>query len=142
MRRGYYIDDISDMLTFPIAEMAGADAGGKEELDIEIEAESGKRYAEKQGSRRIWKLPFLLRTPALYAFFEELHDAVGGQTVPFYFVLDAAASPHDVFQVRKEKDFRPVPLDRFIRINGQTYQAHRYTLELTQEIDSDLTILE
>lgn len=140
MKRAYYITDISGIEEFPVYEEWVSDAfPSRRETDIALEAERGKKFVYKQGSRRVWKPYFKAITEAELAFFETLHVAVGGQETPFYFVFDVDASPGDSVLVRKEAHFEPVCVFAGL-VDGAFTRLYDYTLILTEEIDTEFEI--
>lgn len=140
MRRGYYIADGDPVTEFPVTERPDGEPDSIEESDVDFEAQSGRTYVDKQFSRGVMTLNFWL-TEAQKEFFRELHVAVGGREIPFYFVLDVSASPQQILLVRKEKDFRPRRL-RIAKVGGVRTTWWEYTLTLTEQVDDPVTIEE
>lgn len=130
--RGYFVEDISGLQEFPVAERYGSLPIGIVEGDLTMTTERGKEYVYKQFTKRVWKLTFRVSLFDL-AFFRTLHETVGGKLVPFYFMEDTADSSGSAVLVRKEPDFEPRELDQPASIDEQDIEMYDYTLILTEE---------
>lgn len=132
---GYYLSDVLDLNTFPVAERYGGMSVGWKEYDIVHETERAKKWVYKQASHKTRKLVFIL-TPAQLDFFDILHQAVGGQETAFYFVPDVD-DPDTSIYVRKEQNFDPKERDEPGMVEGVLTTLYDYTLELEQEPTDD-----
>jgi hypothetical protein len=130
-RPGYYITDVGDKQEFPIAERYGSDPIGIEEGDLELTTERGRRYIYKQFTRQTRRLVFR-GTTAQLQFFKDLHQLLGGQETPFYFLPDNDDEATVLF-VRKEKDFKPKELDQAAADSDGDTAVYDYELILTEE---------
>lgn len=137
-RPGYYITDPNSIVEFPVAPRPDAVFDDREGIDIHLQAERGKLFNYKQGEFGKYAIPFRVNDTDL-AVFRTLHDAVDGRTTPFFYVPDVDASPLNAVEVRKERDFKKRPV-MFRWENGTRVRYWDYTLELTEEIDTEFEI--
>lgn len=143
MKRAYYLADSSPLTvqTFPVSEQIDSAAPTREGLEISLQAPRGRRFIYRQGVRRHWDLKFVL-TPEQLQFFEDLDTLVAGASVVFYFIEDVDASPWSIYPVRKETDFKPQPKNQLGMVGGIASRIYEYTLQLSEEIDTEFSILE
>lgn len=126
---GYSLDGL-DWIPLPVGPRFGG-AIDKQQEDLEIVTGRGVRWIYRLYDRDYAQLTFRCTTDDI-ADFENLHNQVDGQAIPFYFSLDITASPIVSIYGKKEKGFA----------KGQMQQAadepfYDYVMTIIGEISPD-----
>ncbi len=130
-----YSLDGSDWVELPVGPRWGGQYDS-EQQDLELTTERGVRWIRRQFDRQKWVMTFRVTAEQLEDF-RTLHQAVDGQSTPFYFSLDyIVASPiGGAIYGRKEAGFAPGQLSD--ETEPPTYD---YVMTIIEEIDP-LTVL-
>lgn len=133
MPPGWYLTDVGDLVTLPIAPRWSSEDVGQQNSRILNETTGGVRYGYHFFKREVRQFTF--RIPeSMIPNFKAIHEATFGEVIPFYFVPDVNASPMETLFVRKEKDFLPVKVGPG-RWTSDLEGIYDYTLQLTAEVE-------
>jgi hypothetical protein len=131
---GFYLSDPLDIAEFPIAPLYGGETSIIES-DIIKRALGGQEWVQRKYARREWMLTFRCTRTQLQ-FFRDLHETLGGQETPFYWIpdIDDFESADDAFLVTKEQDFDPVELEQMTTGDSGEEEVFDYTMKLSLEL--------
>lgn len=99
------------IVELPINSRIGVEYG-TERFNETLETERGRRWIVEKFDRQVRRMTFRL-TLANLAAFEALDVAVGGDSDPFFFIVDTDESPTERIFCRKESSFIVRQIENF-----------------------------
>lgn len=131
---GYYLNDPSDVVEFPVDARWGSDDEGVriERRHITHTTDGGRRWTYDQFQRAIFDCRFRVHTNDLQPFID-LDTLVNGDETAFYFLPDVDDISIAFYVKMTDANFSPAPMDTPGTQDGTTDSMWDVTLRMSEE---------